>query len=121
MMSALAVAGSSPRAAAEAASRVAKPRLRISFILVLLSAPGLRPRAPSLNTPYFYSAGFSLFLPQFAQVLRLRHLALVGPVLVGAGNLQRGGQPLEARLGQECGEAVAAHLALADVRVAVAA
>src|SRR3954469_16204165 len=60
-----------------------------------------------------------LLQPPLAQPLRLLDLLSVRPPLVRAWDLERSRQPLEARFGEEGGEPVATHLAVADVRVAV--
>src|SRR6185312_7189385 len=56
-----------------------------------------------------------------AEALGQGDFLFVGAFLVRAGGLQRCGEALEPWLGEEGGQAFFAHLALADVGVAVAA
>src|SRR4051794_31626333 len=81
--------------------------------------PAASTSAPSAShPPALLLTAFEPFSPQF---LRQGDFFLVGAFLVRARRLQGRGEALEAGLGEEGGEAAFAHLALADVGVAIAA
>ena len=74
--------------------------------------------AGACRQPRYFWRAFQAFA---AEALGEGHFFFVGAFLFRAGGLQGGGEALEAGLGEEGGEAAFAHLAFADVGVAVAA
>src|SRR5512133_135786 len=93
------------------------PTMRDSVALGLPNPAAPRSPRPLSGPP----ATLALLQPPLAQALRLFDLLAIGAALVGPRHLERRRQALEARLGEERGEAAAAHLAVADVGVTIAA